>query len=193
MPDAPQTTARPARRALFHHPQTPLVCAPPPSAYLRKIAACRLSAPSRITTACSPVEMCLRQSQHCATRQIAHALRNRSFPARLPARRISLRTGLLGNTLRPVHCLNRLDLTRHSKVVPGVMMACASPMTPRNQRAISKPTVILTRNVSSPPVIGTEAAVMADASEERMGAGGANPDTSETHSTRPSWIPDACA
>jgi len=58
---------------------------------------------------------------------------------------------------------------------------------------MSKPTVILTRNVSSPPVIGTEAAVMVEASDERMGAGWANPDTSETHSTGPSWMPDACA
>jgi hypothetical protein len=60
-----------------------------------------------------------------------------------------------------------------------------------NHRAMSKPTVILTRNVSSPLVIGT--GIMADAPDDRIGTRGANPDSSEIHSTGPSWMHDACA
>jgi bifunctional non-homologous end joining protein LigD len=62
-----------------------------------------------------------------------------------------------------------------------------------NQRAMSKPTVTLTRNVSSPLEIGTGAAIAADAPCARVGTGGANPESSVIHSTRPSWMPDACA
>jgi hypothetical protein len=62
-----------------------------------------------------------------------------------------------------------------------------------SQRAMSKQTVILTRNVSSPLVIGTDPAIAADAPGDRIATGGANPESSEIHSTRPSWMPDACA
>jgi hypothetical protein len=62
-----------------------------------------------------------------------------------------------------------------------------------NQREMSKPTVILTRNMSSPLAIGTGAAIAADAPCARVGTGGANPESSVIHSTRPSWMPDACA
>ena len=45
-----------------------------------------------------------------------------------------------------------------------------------NQRAISKPTVTLTRILSSPAAIGTVvAAIAADAPCARIGTGGANP------------------
>ena len=60
-----------------------------------------------------------------------------------------------------------------------------------NHRAMSKPTVILTRNVSSPLVIGT--GIMADAPDDRIGTGGANLESAEIHSTRPSWVPGAYA
>jgi hypothetical protein len=62
-----------------------------------------------------------------------------------------------------------------------------------NQRATSKPTVTLTRNVSSPLAIGTGAAIAADPPCARIGTGGANPESSVIHSTRPGLMPDARA
>jgi len=70
-------------------------------------------------------------------------------------------------------------------------VVAASP--DRNQRATSKPTVTLTRNVSSPLAIGTGAAIAADPPCARIGTGGANPESSVIHSTRPSLMPDARA
>jgi hypothetical protein len=76
-------------------------------------------------------------------------------------------------------------------VVPG-QLACgairrAVEASKHNQRAMSKPTVTLTRNLSSPAAIGTVvAAIAADAPCARIGTGGANPESSVIHSTRPS-------
>ena len=63
----------------------------------------------------------------------------------------------------------------------------------RHQRAISKPTVARTRNVSSPGLIGIGAAIAADAPRACIGMGGANPESSVIHITRPSRRPDASA
>src|SRR5215471_14296444 len=41
---------------------------------------------------------------------------------------------------------------------------------------MSKPTVILIRNVSLPLVMGTDAGIVADASGDRIGTGGADPE-----------------
>src|SRR5258707_14401382 len=60
----------------------------------------------------------------------------------------------------------------------------------RNQRVTSKPTVTLTRNVSSPLAIGTGAAIAADPPCARIGTGGADPATSLVQSPRPSLLPD---
>src|SRR5438132_4850232 len=54
-------------------------------------------------------------------------------------------------------------------------VVAASP--DRNQRATSKPTVTLTRNVSSPLAIGTGAAIAADPPCARIGTGEANPES----------------
>ena len=84
---------------------------------------------------------------------------------------------------------------RFNEHIEGVAckMGLEGIVSKHNQRAMSKPTVTLNRNVSSPLEIGTGAAIAADAPCARIGMGGANPGSSVIHSTRPSWMPDACA
>ena len=62
-----------------------------------------------------------------------------------------------------------------------------------DQLAMSKPTVIRTRNVSSPGAIGTGAAMLAWARNIGIGPGGISPLPSVSQTTRPSVKPDAWA
>src|SRR5262249_62034624 len=39
----------------------------------------------------------------------------------------------------------------------------------------------------------SDAGIVGDAHSDCIGTGGANPESSEIHSTGPSWMPDACA
>ncbi len=80
-----------------------------------------------------------------------------------------------------------------ARVRDFILLPVVAASPDRNQRATSKPTVTLTRNVSSPLAIGTGAAIAADPPCARIGTGGANPESSVIHSTRPSLMPDARA
>src|SRR5262249_26768330 len=94
-----------------------------PAQYLRTVAACSLSAPSKITTARSPADWYFLQSAQRAPRHTETALSNLSLPALLPARMIKRRTGLVGSFVRPVHLLNRSTSRCSVSRMPSISLA----------------------------------------------------------------------